>query len=292
MCARLSLCINCIHAIITCLLVADLLEETEELRLWPTTTSSLCGDILLDTSRSHPSLVLAGSTHSFNSLRLVDLTSKDTIFLPQLPEKDDQSLCIHYCSFLPVADSSKQLVTCSGRGGQIDLWDWRVNPGQAVITLPPLANQFFQSPLAYSLAASGLGMTPSSSGSVQLARLAASGWLDLFDTRYPARVLASATCSGTSSSSSSCSSGGCGRQDFSAASTFTRFSQGGDHPLPCVKVIIYTIQPEILTVKTSGVDGRHAYGWCVCFVLVVLFGSFRLWSSIFIIKLSTFSAIH
>lgn len=221
---------------------SDLLEEKEKLWLWPTTPAP-CGSILLDTSSSHPSLILAGSTHSFNSLRLIDLSSKDTIFQPQPAEKDDQSCCVHYCSFLPEGDSNEQLVTCSGPGGQIDVWDWRVSPKQATITLPPVSHLSHHTPLAYSVAVCGIGTTPSSAGSVQLARLAASGRLDLFDTRHPDSCLARATCSVSCSSSSTCSS--CGGQDFSAATNFTRFSQGGDHPLPCVKVIYYNIMCHI-----------------------------------------------
>lgn len=213
---------------------SDLLEETEQLQLWPTSTAPApCGNILLDTSFSHPSLILASSSHSLESLCLLDLASKNIIFKPQPSEKDDHSCCVHYSSFLPgaEADSNKLLVTCSGLGGQINIWDWRVSPEQAAISLAPITPLSHHNPFAYSLAVRDVGATPSSS-SVQLARLSASGRLDLFDARNLDCALARAN---VTTDTTSCNASE--QLDLAAATNVTRFSQGSDQPLPCVKVV-------------------------------------------------------
>ena len=210
---------------------SDLLDQVEELQLWP--TAGPCVTTLLDTSPSH---ILASSTHSLGSLQLLDLTTKDTIFQLHLPTQSDRSSSVHHCSFLPGTSFGDELLTCSRPGGRIDVWDRRTTrPGTAAITFPCAPSLSLGTPLAYSLAATGSGGTQSA-GSVHVARLSATGGLDLFDTRYPASVRARASVTTHMSSLY----GGHNWQGLPAALNFTRFSQRDNCPLPCVKVWFIT----------------------------------------------------
>ncbi len=193
--------------------VIDLLEETSTVSLWPHRPYPFCGHIFLDVIPT--SSVLVGSTQHINSVHVLDLPSKTTLF--NLVGVYDHTSFLHCLQFLSGPSSGAQFVTCAGSGGEISVWDSRTNPAKTSPTqLPPL---HLPGNTKYSLAATGGGAQPGMSA--EIARLASDGRVDLFDLRHPGPPAKTAYVVASQ------------EKNFSIG---TKFTEENDDPLPCVQV--------------------------------------------------------
>lgn len=159
----------------------DLLHRVDEFKL---ETAVPGGDdsILLDTCQAHPSLLLAGSAHSMQSLCLLDLASKKTLY--QLPQETATTgRCLHAACFLDPEGQTSLLLTCDGAGA-LGVWDFRARASQVAAVTSTAGNNSSPSasalPSSHSLAVSPVSFYPHS----QLALLDANNCsLYLHDTR-------------------------------------------------------------------------------------------------------------
>ena len=181
----------------------------DEINLKQTSSTS----VLLDVSPFPPTLLLTATTSDLYSLQVHDLTTKKTLY--QLtPPQDGEPRPLHDLSFLP---RPQVFVTCSS-GGQLDMWDLRGDtPTQPIASTTPTKET---TPTDCYSVALGDHTHPGS----QLAVLASSGQLELYDPRQLQRPQARCQFQQQSTTAGACGS---------------RFSsEQGQHftSLPCVNV--------------------------------------------------------
>ena len=189
------------------------------MQLWPT-TPHYSGHTFLDTTPTFPSLFLIGSAHNSSSVHTFDLISKSTTFTLEGVAGHTPECPLHSCNFLPDGAPSTEwcIATCGGPRGRICIWDSREKLGQPSLTFLPVSSQ---GDMSFSLALRGGGASPQAAA--QLARLTASGRVDLFDFRIPSTPVGVATVSDTS----------------------YRFARSTDHTLPYIQVSISFCFPSV-----------------------------------------------
>lgn len=191
-----------------------MLQKVDEIELKNVGPNS---HVLLDVCSAHPTLLLSGSTSSLHSIQVHDLTTKQALFqLSPSLQHDDPTPCppsgpLHSLTL----EQPHLIVTCSGKQGQLDIWDFRNATSHPVASTNATPTTYFSDTPTeelYSLAVSD--------HSTQLAVLSTTRRLRLHDYRKLHPPLA-----------------GC---CFSKESTMfsSRFStdHSGPHPSPCVKV--------------------------------------------------------
>lgn len=157
---------------------ADLLQSVDQLDLH-TKDQVISADCrtLLDVCSYHPSLLLSGLSSSLHSLHLHDLTSKSSLFSLSPTELGVAPEPLHALSFLDAQTSPHTLVTCSGHGQRLEMWDYRRTPAQQPSAATPIQSEGTTSTQC------SLGVSGHGSPSPQLAVLTKPGNLVLYDSR-------------------------------------------------------------------------------------------------------------
>lgn len=179
---------------------ADLLRKDNGFKLADIQESA---SVLLDVSHAHPTFVLCGSTSSLHSVQLFDLSSKQPVF--HLAPGSVGGAPLHCMAFLDGGEGNL-LVSVSGCGKEVELniWDIRASAVQSMAsatpTLPGSNATPTTQPAADTTPSTITSATPIThllysldSSSSALALLAASGQLDMYDSRNLTSPQASCT---------------------------------------------------------------------------------------------------